>query len=152
MWVHMIACYLLSLLTFLLIVTAFFQSFLKFPVFQAGHVTFMLFTSIVYLLTETLVIFFFVDLGVQIKELTLDKKLDPLFRLRSIAIKRKVLPPLTLNLLFMIVLFVLVGAVDTHRFPSWAYALIFLGCIFHFVKTKLAQNRGSRRRYRCFPK
>ena len=142
MWVHMIACYFLSLLTFILVVTAFFQSLLKFSVFQAGHLTFMILTSIVYLFTETLVIFFFVEIGMQIKESTFDKKLDPQFHRRSIAIKRKVFPPLVLNLLLMMTLFVLVGAVNTHHFPSWAYTLIFLGCIFHFLKTKRIQNQG----------
>ena len=138
----MIACYLLSLITFVLVATAFFQSFLKFPVFQAGHLTFMLLTCMVYLFTETLVIFFFVEIGLQIKESTLANKLDPQFHRRSIAIKRKVFPPLVLNMLLMMILFVLVGAVDTHLFPHWAYPIIFLGCIFHFVKTKLIQNRG----------
>ena len=138
----MITCYIMSFLTFILVVTAFFQSFLKFSVFQANHLTFVILTSIVYFFTETLVIFFFVGLGMGIKESTIDHKLDPRFRRRSIAIKRKVLPTLVLNLLFMIILFVLVGAVDTHQIPFWAYPIIFLGCIFHFVKSKLIQNQG----------
>ena len=138
----MVTCYILSLLTFILVVTAFLQSFLKFPVFQAGHLTFMILTSIVYLFTETLVIFFFVGTGMGIKESTLHHQLGPQFHRRSIAIKRKDLPQLVLNLLVMIILLVLVGAVDTQRFPTWAYHLIFLGCIFHFVKTKIIQNKS----------
>lgn len=43
-------------------------------------------------------------------------------------------------MLFMIVLFVLVGAVDTHRFPAWGYQLIFVGCILHYMKIKVLQN------------
>jgi len=140
----MITCYLLSLLTFILLVTAFFQSFLRFSVFNANHLTFMILTCIVYLFTETLVIFFFVASGMGIKESVIERKLDPEFRQRSITIKRKVFPPLVLNMLFMMTLFVLVGAVDTHHFPYWAYVLIFAGCIFHLVKSKVIQNRGVR--------
>ena len=144
MWSYMMACYLMSLLSFILFVTAFFQSFLKFPVLQAGHLTMMVLTSIVYFFTETLVIFFFVGSGMGIKEAVIDRQLDPEFRKRSIAIKRKVFPPLLLNMLFMMVLFILVGAVDTRRFPVWAYILIFLGCLLHFVKSKGIQHRNIR--------
>lgn len=140
MWVYMISCYVLSLLTFLLLITSFFQSFLKFSVFYAGHVTFMILTSIVYLFTETMVIFFFVGSGMGIKERTMEHKLDPRHHQQSKAIKKKVFPPLMMNMVFMMILFILVGAVDTHRLPVWAYDLIFAGCIIHYVKVKVTQN------------
>ena len=144
MWYYMIACYIMSLLTLILLTTGFFQSFLKFPVFQAGHLTFMVLTAIFYLFTETLVIFFFVGTGMGIKEFAIDHRLDPQFHRRSIGVKRKVFPPLLLNILFMIILFVLVGAVDTHHFPFWAYPIIFLGCMLHFVKTKVIQHESMK--------
>lgn len=140
MWFFMHSCYILTALTFVSLWIAFFQSFLKFQVFHADHVTFMIFTSILYSFTETLVIFFFVGTGVSVKEYTIDHKLDSSYHKRSIGIKRKVYPPLMLNLLFMIILFVLVGAVDTYRFPGWLYYLIFFGCIVHYVKIKIIQN------------
>ena len=142
MWTYMITCYIMSFLTLILVVTAFFQSFLKFSVFHANHITLMILISMVYFFTETLVIFFFVGLGMGIKESTIDHQLDPRFRRHSIAIKRKALPTLVLNLLFMIILFVLAGAVDTHQIPSRVYPIIFLGCLYHFVKSKLIQNQG----------
>lgn len=144
MWFFMYLCYILSLLTFGALGIAFFQSFLKFPVFSADHVTFIVFTSILYLCTETLVIFFFVGTGISVKEYSLDHKLDPSYHKRSIAVKRKVYPPLMLNLLFFIIVFVLVGAVDTMRFPLWAYSLLLGGAIIHYVKIKLIQNECFR--------
>ena len=140
----MITCYGMSLLSLILAVTAFLQSFFKFSVFQANPLTFMILTAIVYLLTETLVIFFFVDIGMQIKESTLHQQLDPQFHRRSITIKRKVFPALMLNLFWMMTVFVLIGAVDTHRFPQWAYRLFFLGGILHLGKTKWIENKGFR--------
>jgi len=140
MWFFMITCYVLSFFTFCTFMVAFFQSFLKFHVFQADHVTFMILTCIIYFFTETLVIFFFVGTGVSIKEYTLDHKLDHSYHRRSIGIKRKVYPPLMLNILFMIILFVMVGAVDTYRIPGWIYYLCFAGCIYHFIKVKIIQN------------
>ena len=40
----------------------------------------------------------------------------------------------------MIILFILVGAVDTYRFPAWAYYVIFIGCIIHYIKIKIIQH------------
>ena len=140
MWFFMNTCYLMSVVTFLALLIGFFQSFLKFNVVVANHVTFMILISILYALTETLVIFFYVGTGVSIKEYTLEHKLDSAFHKRSIAVKRKVYPPLLLNMLFMIILFVLVGAVDTHRFPFIAYELFFVFCLLDYIRIKIIQN------------
>lgn len=140
MWFFMITCYVMSAVTFLCLSIAFFQSFLKFNIWQADHVTFMILSSIVYSFTETLVIFFFVGTGVSVKEYTLEHQLDNSYHKRSIGVKRDVYPPLMLNLLFMIILFVLVGAVDTHRFPAWLYYVLFLGCLGHYLRVKIIQN------------
>ena len=130
----------MSLVTFLFLLVGLAQSFFNFPVLQANHLAFMVLACIIYCFTETLVIFFFVGTGVSVKEYTHDHNLDSAFHRRSIAIKRRVYPPLMLNLLFMIILFILVGAADTHRLPIWLYQMIFIGCLFHYVKVKIIQN------------
>ncbi len=137
-------CYGLSLLTFALLVIGFTQSLLHFPILKAGHLTWMLLTSIVYLFTETLTIFFFVGTGVSIKEYTREHKLDPACHKRSLAVKHRVYPPLLLNILLMIIVFVLVGAVDTHRVPATLYQLIFAGALIHFIKVKMIQHQCFR--------
>lgn len=144
MWFFMNSCYVLSLLTFLLLVVGFFQSFFGFFIFKANHITFMVLTSIIYLFTETLVIFFFVGTGVSIKEYTQEHHLDSDFHRRSIGIKRRVYPPLLLNILFMIILFVMVGAVVNGLTPQWVYQAFFVFCLWHFVQVKLLQNRCFR--------
>jgi hypothetical protein len=123
---------------------AFAQSFLKFHVLQASHLPFMILTCIVYFFTETLVIFFFVGTGVSVKEYTQEHKLDTGFHKRSIAIKHKVYPPLMLNILFMVILFILVGAVDTHRMPAWPYQILFVACLAHYIKAKMVQHECFR--------
>ncbi len=140
MWFFMYTCYVMSLMTFFLLVIAFFQSFLKFKVLAANHLTFMVLTSISYTFTETLVIFFFVGTGVSIKEYVEAHRLSQDYRKQSLAVKRKVYPPLLLNMLFMVILFVLVGAVDTLRIPLWIYLVLFLGCIIDYVRIKIIQN------------
>ena len=144
MWFFMNTCYVMSLLTLASLVLAFVQSFFHFPIYHANHVTFIIFTSILYSFTETLVIFFFVGTGVSVKEYTQRHKLDTHYHRRSIEIKRRVYPPLLLNMLFMIILFVLVGAVDTRRVAAGIYQLFFLGCIMHYVYIKVIQNNCFR--------
>lgn len=144
MWFFMISCYLLSLITFAMLGIALLQNFFGFMIFQANELTFIILTSIVYLFTETLVIFFFVGTGVSVKEYTFEKKLNPGFHRKSIAIKRKVYPPLLLNMLLMMILFISLGAVDTHRIPVWAYQLYFVLCLWHFVYAKTVQHDSFR--------
>lgn len=144
MWFFMNACYALSLVTFVLLLVGLAQSFLHFPVLKAGHLTFMLLTSIVYLFTKTLTIFFFVATGVSIKEYTQEHKLKPDFHKRSLAIKYRVYPPLLLNLLLMVLVFVLVGAVDTHQMPAIVYQALFAIALIHFIKVKMIQHQCFR--------
>lgn len=136
----MISCYIFSALTFLMLIIAFLQSIFNFHIFQANHVTFIILTCIVYSFTETLIIFFFVGTGVSIKEYSIDHKLGDDYRKRSLSVKRKIYPPLMLNMLFMIILFVMVGAVDTRRMPALLYELFFLFCIADYARIKIGQN------------
>lgn len=142
MWFFMYCCYFFSLTTLLCLITGFVQSFNNFHIFNANHVLFIVFTSIMYSFTETLIIFFFVGTGVSIKEYTQSHKLDNSFHKRSIAVKRKIYPPLMMNILYMIILFVLVGGVDTHRVPKWAYQTLFIVCIFDYLRIKIIQNES----------
>lgn len=144
MWFFMNTCYGLSFLTFILLLTGLAQSVLHFPVLKAGHLTFMLLTSIIYLFTETLIIFFFVGTGVSIKEYTQTHKLDPTYHKRSLGIKFRVYPPLLLNILLMIIIFILVGAVDTYRVPAVVYQTLFVAALLHFSKVKMIQHRCFR--------
>lgn len=136
----MYSCYISSLLTILCLFLGFVQSFSGFPIWKADHVTFMILTSIIYAFAETLIIFFFVGTGVSIRDYTKDHNLPPTFHQRSIAVKRKIYPPQMLNMLFMIVLFVMVGAVDTGRVAKWVYQTLFVFCIFDYLRNKIIQN------------
>ncbi|MCB9748092.1 MAG: hypothetical protein H6755_06770 [Candidatus Omnitrophica bacterium] len=138
------SCYVLSIISFIAFIIGFFQAIFHFHIFNANHLTFMILVCIIYFFTETLVIFFFVGTGVSVKEYSLDKNLGSEYHKRSISIKRKVYPPLLLNILFMIILFILVGAVDTYRIPAWVYYLIYIGSLIHLIKVKIIQNQCFR--------
>lgn len=140
MWFFMYTCYIMSFVTLIALIVGFIQSFTNFPIGNAGHLTFMVLTSIFYFFAETLVIFFFVGTGVSVRDYTKDHNLPSTFHQKSIAVKRKVYPPLLMNMLYMIILFIGVGAVDTYRVPAWVYQIFFVICIIDYVRIKIIQN------------
>ena len=88
--------------------------------------------------------FLFVGTGVSIKEYAQTHKLDPTYHKRSLGIKFRVYPPPLLNILLMIIVFILVGAVDTYRVPAIVYQALFVVALLHFVKVKMIQHRCFR--------
>src|SRR5437868_5288399 len=107
MWFFMITCYIFSALSFLMLLVVSVQSFVTFKVVSASPLSFLILTSVIYLFTETLVMFFFVGTGVSVKEYMLEKKLSGDFHKRSIGIKRRVYPPQLLNILIVMTAFIL---------------------------------------------
>ncbi len=130
MWFFMISCYVLSAVTFAMLLS----------LLTVSSLVFLILTSMVYCFTETLVIFFFVGTGVSVRDYSKDNNLPESFRKRSLAIKYKIYPPTMLNLLFMIVLFILPGAVHAGKIPMAAYSIYLVFCLGHYVYTKLIQH------------
>lgn len=142
MWFFMYTCYLCSLVSLLMLGIVFLQSFIPFQIFKASPMSFLILTSIVYLFTETLVIFFFVGTGVSVKEYMLEHKITGTFHKRMIALKRVMYPPQMLNLLIIMTAFILYGAADTGKISIWIYrGLLFIG-IIHFCYAKILQHRS----------
>ncbi len=140
----MYSCYFFSLVSLLMLLVVFAQSFNPFLVLKASPMSFLILTSIVYLFAETLIMFFFVGTGISVKEYMLQHKIHGNFHKRMIAIKRLVYPPQLLNILILMVAFILYGAADTGKIPVWTYqTLLFLG-IMHFCYAKTIQHRSFR--------
>ena len=137
-------CYAMSLISLGMFLVMLSQSFLSFNFFNASPMSFLILTSIIYLFTETLIIFFFVGTGVSVRDYSADHRLPPEFHRRSIAIKRRVYPPQLLNILILITAFVLFGAADTHKVSVWMYRLALLFGIAHFIYAKIIQHHCFR--------
>ena len=133
MWFFMITCYAMTAVSFLMLFLTGLQGHFHFRILSANHPTFAILTMITYLFTETLVIFFFVGIGVSIKEYVAKHKVNPQYHTRSLAIKRRLYPPLLLNMLLVMVLFITGGAVDTHHMPAFVHGLLFYIGVIHFA-------------------
>ncbi len=118
------------------------QSFKPFSIWHASPMSFLILTSIIYLFTETLVIFFFVGTGSSVKEFMQEKKITGDFHKRMITLKRKVYPPQLLNMLILIVAFILYGAADTGKMPFWIYRILLAAGLMHFIYAKIIQHKA----------
>ena len=142
MWFFMILCYLLTAITFLLLLLSGVQGYFAFKIFHVNHPTLALLTIMMYLFTQTLIIFYFVGIGVSIKEFVIDSKISSEYHKHSIAVKRYVYPPVLLNILFVMTLFISGGAVDTHHMPGWIHGILFCIAILHFWKTITVEHKA----------
>jgi len=135
MWLFMLLCYLLMGGAFLLLGITGLAGYLS-PTLMMGmhHSKWALFTVVIYLAGQTLVMFFFVGTGVSIKEHIQEVKGDPNPYKRCISLKRKIYPPLLWNLLLVSCLFILGGAVHTRSFPGWIHGLLFWLAWLHLGK------------------
>ncbi len=144
MWFFMYTCYICSLLSLGLLVVVFAQSLVPFHVLNASPMAFLILTSIIYLFTETLVMFFFVGTGISVKEYMLEHKITADFHKRMITIKRKIYPPQLLNILVLMTAFILYGAADTDKMPVWIYQGLLFAGIVHFCYAKVIQHQSFR--------
>ena len=137
----MFACYLLTLVSVVLLVATGFQGYLHFQVMGLNHPSFALFTMIIYLFTETLVMFFFVGTGISIKEYVKEQEKDPEFYAHAKSIKRTLYTPMMLNIVLVMTVFIIGGGVDTHVIPGWLHGALFIIAFLHFIKSIYIQHR-----------
>ncbi len=142
MWFFMYCCYFFSLASLLMLGIVFAQAFNPFFVLKASPMSFLILTSIIYLFAETLVMFFFVGMGISVKEYMLEHKITADYHKRMIAIKRYVYPPQMLNLLILMTAFILYGAADTGKIPMWVYQGLMLIGIIQFCSAKALQHKA----------
>jgi len=140
----MYLCYLLTFLSFGMFLVAAIQRYAGFMIFNANYPTFLLLGIIIYLFTQTLIMFFFVGTGVSIKEYTHEHQLDHKFHKESISIKRIIYPPQLLNILFFMLAGISMGAVSTGKIPAWVHNGLLYWSMIHFVRVAVIQHQCFR--------
>ena len=138
----MILSYLCIAVTLLLLVLSGLQGYFQFKVLQASHPQFALLSTVFYMFTETLVMFYFIGSGTAIKKTisTLGVETDAYEKVKKT--KMLLFPHLTMNMVFVGVVFILGGAVQTGSVSGWIHGLLFDLAFFHFLYTTVLQHRG----------
>ena len=141
----MYICYLGIVVSFLCMLTTGIQGYLSAPLFGVKHSSIALFSIIIYLFTQTLIMFFFIGCGISIKEYTEEHNLSLDFRKAMIALKHKIFPPQMLNIGLFMALFIMGGAVDTKVIPAWIHGVLFIIAMLHLIKLTVIQHGGFRK-------
>jgi len=138
----MILSYLCIAVNLLLLFLSGLQGYFQFQIFQANHPQFALISAIFYMFTETLVMFYFIGSGTAIKKTiaSLRVKTDGYDKVKKT--KMLLFPHLTMNMIFVGIVFILGGAVQTGNVPGWIHGLLFNLAFFHFLYTTVLQHRG----------
>ena len=132
MFFTMYCCYFLNLLTILLTIITMFQGYIPFSILKANHVGMALLTMIIYMFTQTLIIFFFTGMGVNIRDYVKLKKLSSSFYEENKKIKFILFVPLMNNIFFFILLCISGGAIHRNLIPPFVHGLLFWGWLVHY--------------------
>ena len=139
---YMFICYILMVLSFLGILINGLQGFFHFNIYNANHIAFAFISTILYMFTQTLVMFYFIGAGKKIKETIIDYNLDKSNYQEVIDIKMKLFPPLTLNMLFVGTAFVLGGGVHTGAVNKYWHTGLFFISLLHYLKVIIIQHKS----------
>ena len=129
-------------LSFLGILINGLQGFFHFKIYNATHVAFAFISTILYMFTQTLIMFYFIGAGKRIKETIINHQLDKTIYEEVIAIKRELFSPLTLNMLFVGTAFIIGGGVHTGAVNKYWHTGLFFISILHYLKVIIIQHQS----------
>lgn len=144
MWLFLYTCYALIAVTGTLFTAAVAQGFTGVSVLGAAHPAFGFFTTIVFLLTQTAVIFFFVATGVSVRDFVRERGLAPDLITRSRRAHGPVSGQTTLSLLLVIGTAVSGGASAAAAIPRWLHLAVAAVTYAHFLMLVVMQHRAFR--------
>tara|TARA_B100001079_G_scaffold63004_1_gene53554 strand:+ start:136 stop:621 length:486 start_codon:yes stop_codon:yes gene_type:complete len=139
MWFFMILCYVLVAISGL----GLFQIGLNhyFDFFLTNRISFDLIVSIIFIAAQTLVMFFFVGTGVNVREYleTHPELGDELYK-KMFAIKRRLYPPtMMLTILFMAMVIV-DGIFYFGKISEWWFHILYFLTLYYFYKATKEQH------------
>lgn len=139
MWFFMILCYVLVAISGL----GLFQIGLNhyFDFFLTNRISFDLIVSIIFIAAQTLVMFFFVGTGVNVREyLEAHPELGDRLYKKMFAIKRRLYPPtMMLTILFMAMVIV-DGVFYFGKISEWWFHVLYFLTLFYFYKATKEQH------------
>ena len=139
MWFFMIMCYVLVAISGL----GLFQIGLNhyFDFFITNRISFDLIVSIIFIAAQTLVMFFFVGTGVNVREyLESHPELgDKLYR-KMFAIKRKLYPPTMMVTMLFMAMVIVDGVYYFGKISEWWFHILYFLTLYYFYKATKEQH------------
>ena len=140
MYIFMITCYALMLINVINLTITGASGYFNFEIFGASHTRFALFMILIFTITETIVMYFFITTGKAIKsaiELGLGRK--ELWSMER-KLKMRLFPQLMLTISLVGGWFIHIGAVENQMSPIWVHNLIFAIAYIHHLWSLKIKN------------
>ena len=142
MYVFMIICYALMLVNLINLTLTGASGYWHFDILSASHTRFALFMILIFTITETVVMYFFISTGKAIKsaiESGLGK--EDLWK-RERKLKMELFPQLMLTILLVGGWFIHIGAVENQISPKWVHDLLFALAFLHHLWSLNIKNNS----------
>ena len=142
MWGVMVASYILMGISFISIILAALSGYFQFYISGANHILIALYSSIIYMFTQTLIMFYFIIIGVKIKEIIKNNNLDIIKYYKPVLdMKMKLFPHIMLNMIVVGVTFIIGGAVHNNIISPFIHSSGFFLAISHYAWLIFFQHR-----------
>ena len=139
MWFFMILCYVLVTISGLGLVQIGLNHYFDF--WQTNRITFDLIVSIIFIAAQTLVMFFFVGTGVNIREyLEEHPELGHDLYKKMFAIKRRLYPPTMMVTMLFMATVIVDGIYYFGRISEWWFHIFYLFTLYYFFKATKVQH------------
>jgi hypothetical protein len=116
------------------------SGYFHFDIMGANHARFALFTILIFSITETVVMYFFISTGKGIKSAIEGGLGDISLWERERKLKMKLFPQLMLTLTLVGAVFIHGGAVDNQMPSAWLHGYLFLAAFLHHIWTLKIKN------------
>ena len=141
MYLFMIACYVFMAVSAINLTLTGISGYWDYKILGASHTRFALFTVLIFTITETLVMYFFITTGKAIKKAVEDGLGNHALWERERKLKMVLFPQLMLTILLVGGWFIHIGAIENNISPMWLHYLLFIvAYIHHFWSLKIKNN------------
>jgi hypothetical protein len=141
MWFFMILSYVMMVLSGIGLLMVGINHYFDF--WAQNHITLDLLVSIVFIAGQTLVMFFFVGTGVNIREyLEANPSLGKDLYKKMVAIKRKLYPPTMMVTVLFMVMVIIDGAFFISKVSEWWFHILYILTLYYFFKATIIQHNS----------
>ena len=141
MWFFMILSYVMVLISGIGLLLIGINHYINF--WAQNHITLDLLVSIIFIASQTLVMFFFVGTGVNVREyLESHQELgDDLYH-QMFAIKRKLYPPTMMVTILFMAMVIIDGAFFIGKVSEWWFHILYLLTLYYYFKATRVQHHS----------
>ena len=139
MWFFMILSYVLVFISGIGLLLIGINHYFDF--WAQNHITLDLLVSIIFIASQTLVMFFFVGTGVNVREyLESHKELGDELYHKMFSIKRKLYPPTMMVTILFMSMVIVDGAFFIGKVSEWWFHVLYLLTFYYYFKATIVQH------------